>query len=93
MVQQSINVICFVVLFYQSLLGPSSLGQSLLWILISPREVIRTKKITENIRRADNARGYVKIHPLWGRLNVFSNYQIEGAYAHLSQPAIPFFLM
>ena len=64
MVQQFINGICFAVLFYWSLLGPYSRGRSLLSILTSPREGIRTKKLTETIRCADNARGYVKIRPL-----------------------------
>ena len=92
MVQKFINGICFAVLLYWSLLGPSLRGRSLLSILTSPREVIRTKNLTENIRHADNARGYVKIRPLWGSLNVFSNYQVDGAYAHLGQPTIQFFL-
>ena len=26
-----------------------------------------------------------KIHPLWARYNVFSQYQVQGAYAHLMQ--------
>ena len=88
MFQQFINGICFAVKFYWSLLGPSSRGRSLLSILTSPREGIRTKKLTETIRRADNARGYVKIRPLWGRLKVFSNYQVDGDYTHLGQPTI-----
>ena len=92
MVQQFINGIFFAVHLYWSLLGPSSRGHSLLSILTSPREVIRTKKLTETISRMDNARGYVKIRPLWGRLNVFSNYQVDGAYAHLGQPTIRVFL-
>ena len=92
MVQQFINGICFELLFYWSLLGPSSRGRSLLSIPISPRDGIHTKKLTENIFRADNSWGYVKIRPLWGRLNVFSNYQVDGAYAHLGQPTIQVFL-
>ena len=83
MVQKFINGICFAVLFYWYLLGPSSCGRSLLSIINSPCEGIRTKKLTEIIRCADNAWGYVKIRPLWGRLNVFSNYQVDGAYPHL----------
>ena len=42
MVQQFINGIFFAVLFYWSFLGPSSRGRSLLSILTSPREGIRT---------------------------------------------------
>ena len=57
MVQQFINGICFAVLFSWSLLGPSSRGLSLLSIITSPREGIHTKKLTENIRRADNVDG------------------------------------
>ena len=57
-------------------------------IFTSPREGIRTKNLTENICRADNARGYAKIRPLWGRLNVLSNYQVDGAYARLGQKTI-----
>ena len=92
MIQQFINGIWFEVHFYWSLLGPSSRGQSLFSILTSPREGIRTKKLTETIRRADNARGYVKIRPLWGSFNVLSNYQVDGAYAHLGKLTIKVFL-
>ena len=92
MVHQYINRIFFAVLFCWSLLGPSSRGQSLLSILASSREGIRTKKLTEKNRSEDNERGYVKIRPLWGRFNVFSNYQVDCAYAHFGQPTIPFFL-
>ena len=40
----------------------------------------------------ENAQGCVKIRPLWGHLNVFSNYQVDGAYANLAHPTIQVFL-
>ena len=93
MVHQFINGICFAVLFYWSLHGPYSRGQSLLSIIASSHEVICTKNLTEIFCRADNAQGYVKIRPLWVRLNLFSNYQVDGAYVHLGQPTIQVFLV
>ena len=46
MVQNFINGIYFAFIFYWSLLGPYSCGRSLFSILTSPREGIRTKKLT-----------------------------------------------
>jgi hypothetical protein len=41
--------------------------------------------VSRETRRQYLAKGKVKLQPMWASLNVFTSYQVQGAYAHLGQ--------
>ena len=71
----------FFLLFYWSLSGPNSKGRRTIAITIFLHIGMSKNKFTCNMDRS-------KIRSLWARFNVHSNYQVQGAFAHLGQETV-----
>ena len=71
----------FTINFYWFLFGPSSRRRGLISILSVSRKGMTRKKLRANVDRH-------RIRPLRASLYVHSNYQVQGAYAHLGQQSV-----
>jgi hypothetical protein len=75
------NTLMFWPRFYNNLFGAKSTGCSFLTILFDPEDGgLSNRPCLRNAISQAN-----RIRPIWSKFNVFSSYQVHGAYAHLHQ--------
>ena len=75
------NALMFWPRFYNNLFGANSTGCSFMAILFDPAGggLSNWPSLWNAISQAS------RIRPIWSKFNVFSSYQVHGAYAHLHQ--------
>ncbi len=75
------NALMFWPRFYNNLFGANSKGRSFMTILLNPDGGGLSNR--PSLRNAISQASCIR--PIWSKFNVFSSYQVHGAYAHLHQ--------
>ena len=75
------NALMFWPRFYNNLFGANSTGRSFMTILFDPDGGGLSNR--PSLRNAFSQASCIR--PIWSKFNVFSSYQVHGAYAHLHQ--------